>query len=50
MACRELGLLVRPLGRGVALSPPLICATEEIDFIGERMAEGLDRAAAAVAA
>jgi len=49
-ACRELGLLVRPLGRGVAVSPPLICEAEDIEFLGERIATGLDRAAAAVAA
>jgi len=49
-ACREVGLLVRPLGRGVAVSPPLICDAEDIAFLGDRIATGLDRAAAAVAA
>ena len=49
-ACREIGLLVRPLGRGVAVSPPLICDHDDIAFLGERIATGLDRAAAAVAA
>jgi len=49
-ACREIGLLVRPLGRGVAVSPPLICDAEDIAFLGDRIATGLDRAAAAVAA
>jgi adenosylmethionine-8-amino-7-oxononanoate aminotransferase len=47
-ACREGGVRVRPLGRGVAVSPPLICTGEEIDFLATQMAEGLERASAAV--
>ncbi len=50
LACREAGLLVRPVHKGVALSPPLICTTEDVDFVGERAAEGLEQAAAAVTA
>ncbi len=41
LACREAGVLVRPLGGGVAVSPPLICAEEEIQQIGSGIAEGL---------
>jgi adenosylmethionine-8-amino-7-oxononanoate aminotransferase len=41
MACREAGILVRPLGKGVAVSPPLIAEQAEIDLIGSALAEGL---------
>ena len=48
LACRERGLLVRPLGKGLAVSPPLVCTEAEVEFLGERFADGLDRAAAAM--
>lgn len=41
MAARERGVLVRPLGRGVAVSPPLVCGQEEIDLLGGVLAESL---------
>jgi putrescine---pyruvate transaminase len=39
---RTHGALVRPLGTSVAVSPPLTCTTEELQFLGEALAEGLD--------
>jgi adenosylmethionine-8-amino-7-oxononanoate aminotransferase len=50
LACREEGVLVRPLARGVAVSPPLITGAEELTLLGERMAAALERAAALVGA
>ncbi|MBS1869675.1 MAG: aspartate aminotransferase family protein [Actinobacteria bacterium] len=41
LACREQGLLVRALGTGVAVSPPLTIAAEQIAEIGAGIAEGL---------
>ena len=41
MACRAEGVLVRPLGRGVAVSPPLTIAGTEIGQIGAAVAAGL---------
>jgi putrescine---pyruvate transaminase len=40
-ACRERGLLVRALASGVAVSPPLTIAQEQIEEIGAGIAEGL---------
>lgn len=40
-ACRERGLLVRALGAGVAVSPPLTIAEEQIAEIGAGIAAGL---------
>jgi putrescine aminotransferase len=40
---REAGVLVRPLLKGVAVSPPLICEQEHIDLIAEGIRTGLDR-------
>ncbi|MEA2170030.1 MAG: hypothetical protein QOF76_3330 [Solirubrobacteraceae bacterium] len=40
---REAGVLVRPLLKGVAVSPPLICEQEHIDLIAEGIRAGLDR-------
>jgi len=48
-ACRERGLLVRGLATGVAVSPPLTIAEEQIAEIGAGIADGLaalDRAPA----
>ena len=40
---REAGVLVRPLLKGVAVSPPLICGAEHIDLLREGIQAGLDR-------
>jgi putrescine aminotransferase len=42
MAAREHGLLVRPLGSSVAVSPPLIVEREELTLIGSALGEALD--------
>lgn len=39
---RELGVIVRPLGKALAVSPPLIVTEEEIGLIGKAFREGLD--------
>jgi len=41
LACREQGLLVRALATGVAVSPPLTVAEEQIAEIGAGISEGL---------
>lgn len=41
LACREEGVLVRPLARGIAVSPPLIVSEEEIERLGGAIARGL---------
>ncbi|MEV0088252.1 aspartate aminotransferase family protein [Saccharopolyspora sp. NPDC050642] len=41
-AIRDLGVIVRPLGKALAVSPPLIISESEIDLIGKAMREGLD--------
>ncbi|HEU4973614.1 MAG TPA: aspartate aminotransferase family protein [Baekduia sp.] len=41
LACREAGVLVRPLGRGIAVSPPLTIDAHEIELIGSAVADGL---------
>jgi adenosylmethionine-8-amino-7-oxononanoate aminotransferase/acetyl esterase/lipase len=40
---REAGVLVRPLLRGVAVSPPLIAGQEHIDMLAEGIRAGLER-------
>lgn len=47
LACRERGLLVRALATGVAVSPPLTIAEEQIAEIGDGIAAGLDAVVAA---
>jgi adenosylmethionine-8-amino-7-oxononanoate aminotransferase len=47
-ACREAGVLVRPLGAGIAVSPPLIVDEAEIELLADGIAAGLDRVAPAV--
>ncbi len=42
---RERGVLVRPLGDGVALSPPLIATREDIDTAASAIGEALDAVA-----
>jgi putrescine aminotransferase len=44
---RDAGVLVRPLLRGVAVSPPLIAEQEHIDLLAEGIRAGLDRIDAA---
>jgi adenosylmethionine-8-amino-7-oxononanoate aminotransferase len=41
MGAREQGVLVRPLGRAVALSPPLTTTEEHLGLVGEALAAGL---------
>jgi putrescine aminotransferase len=41
LACREAGVLVRPLGAGIAVSPPLIVGESEITRLAEGIANGL---------
>jgi adenosylmethionine-8-amino-7-oxononanoate aminotransferase len=41
--CREAGTLVRPLGSGIALSPPLTVDEGDLDFLGAAVAEGLEK-------
>ncbi len=40
---REAGVLVRPLLKGVAVSPPLICDGTHIDLIRQGIEAGLER-------
>ncbi|GAA3551525.1 aspartate aminotransferase family protein [Amycolatopsis ultiminotia] len=40
-AARERGVIVRPLGASLAVSPPLTVTPEEIDLIGSALAEAL---------
>lgn len=47
LACRAAGVLVRPMGKGIAVSPPLTCGEEEITLLAGGIAEGLERVAAA---
>ncbi|HZV72118.1 MAG TPA: aminotransferase class III-fold pyridoxal phosphate-dependent enzyme [Conexibacter sp.] len=42
LACREQGVIVRALGRGLAVSPPLTIAADEIATIARAMHAGLD--------
>ena len=41
MAMREHGVLVRPIGRGVAASPPLTIQSEQIRMIGDALSESV---------
>ncbi|MBS1868734.1 MAG: aspartate aminotransferase family protein [Actinobacteria bacterium] len=41
MACRAAGVLVRPLGTGIAVSPPLTVGERELEQIGDAIAHGL---------
>lgn len=47
-SCREAGILVRPLSRGVAVSPPLTVGRAELDEIGVGLRAGLDAVAASL--
>jgi putrescine---pyruvate transaminase len=46
---RELGVLVRPLLKGIAVSPPLICEQEHIDLLRAGIDAGLERIGSAPA-
>jgi putrescine---pyruvate transaminase len=46
---RSRGVLVRPLGDGVAVSPPLTIAEDEVALLGEAIAQSLDALAGATA-
>jgi putrescine---pyruvate transaminase len=41
--CREEGVFVRPLGRGIALSPPLIVDEGDLRAIGDAIGAGVER-------
>ncbi|GLY34759.1 aspartate aminotransferase family protein [Amycolatopsis sp. NBRC 101858] len=45
-ACRDEGVIVRNLGRGVAVSPPLIAGEPELDLLASALPKALDRLAA----
>ncbi|MEV7092279.1 aspartate aminotransferase family protein [Amycolatopsis sp. NPDC051045] len=45
-ACRDEGVIVRNLGRGVAVSPPLVAAEPELDLLAAALPKALDRLAA----
>jgi putrescine---pyruvate transaminase len=47
MGARRAGVLVRQLGTGVAVSPPLTATTEHFELITQGIAAGLDAAASA---
>jgi putrescine aminotransferase len=40
--CREAGVLVLPLGNGIAVSPPLIVGRAEIDELCDGLLQGLE--------
>ena len=42
MAAREAGVLLRPLGRGLAASPPLTATSEHFALIAQAVEHGLD--------
>jgi adenosylmethionine-8-amino-7-oxononanoate aminotransferase len=42
---RARGVLVRPLGDGVAISPPLVITREEVDHAAEVVGEAIEAAA-----
>jgi adenosylmethionine-8-amino-7-oxononanoate aminotransferase len=41
LAVRARGVMVRPLGSAIAVSPPLVCTREHLDLIGEAIAGAL---------
>jgi putrescine---pyruvate transaminase len=44
-ACRDEGLLVRPLGKGIAVSPPLVADEPELELLATGLPRSLDRLA-----
>ncbi len=49
LAIRDAGVLVRPLGSAVAISPPLTTTDDELRFLAAGIAEGLERSLAVAA-
>jgi putrescine---pyruvate transaminase len=49
-AARERGVIVRALGQGIAVSPPLTITREELDFMAAGIGEALDAVAGATVA
>ena len=49
-ACRQAGVLVRPLATGVAVSPPLVCDRAEIALLAEGIEQALEQVGATSAA
>ncbi|MEV4145132.1 aspartate aminotransferase family protein [Amycolatopsis sp. NPDC049691] len=45
-ACRDEGVIVRNLGRGIAVSPPLVAGDTELDLLASALPKALDRLAA----
>jgi adenosylmethionine-8-amino-7-oxononanoate aminotransferase len=45
MAMRSRGVLARPLGRGVAVSPPLTIQSEQLEMIGDVLQESVNELA-----
>lgn len=45
-ACRDEGVIVRNLGRGIAVSPPLVAGETELDLLASALPKALDRLAA----
>jgi adenosylmethionine-8-amino-7-oxononanoate aminotransferase len=43
MMMRAEGVLVRPLGRGVAVSPPLTVTPEHLAMIGDALVESVQK-------
>ncbi len=43
MLMRERGVLARPLGRGVAVSPPLTVGSDHLELIGDALVESLQQ-------
>jgi adenosylmethionine-8-amino-7-oxononanoate aminotransferase len=46
-AARQAGVLLRPLGKALAVSPPLTAGAEHFELIGQAFAQALDAVAAA---
>jgi putrescine aminotransferase len=49
LAVRSRGVMVRPLGSAIAVSPPLICTREHVDLIGDAISGALAEIAGSVA-
>jgi putrescine---pyruvate transaminase len=49
LAVRSRGVMVRPLGSAIAVSPPLICTREHVDLIGDAISGALAEIGGSVA-
>lgn len=49
MGMRRRGVMVRPLGRSIAVSPPLTCESEHVGLIANALASSLDACLASMA-